>query len=1193
MPAPRSFTRKHRSGFALLITITLLAFLVLLLVSLAALTRVETQVASNNRQLSQARQNALLGLNIALGRLQALAGPDQRITATADLIAGAHHDKRRWTGVWKSTGASPSPEWLVSSATPAAATGTASVTSALPATGTVPLLSGCSVDIATPGNAVAVPTQAIITDSAPGLTGPRTVGNFAYWVGDEGVKAKASLIDPWENPSPATLNATVPPTTPAQAGAYRFVNAQRFGIESMDTHLAGSPLSTAYPAGSSVLHRILDLGQLPFANTSPASQALLGVAVKNRFHDLTAVSRSVLADVARGGLKKDLTAWIADTASTTPRPSSPPAASDDYIAPGDPSDTAGYGLPKWELIRSYATTHAAGVALAPRPQTASRQGISPVLTYARMGYNLTLPPGGGGIYRINIMPVIALWNPYNVPLQAGANASNTYEFCVKYKPTVFVRPGGVVTRDGVRLKLVFSTPDPPVAMGQPDVFYLGTIQIQGIEAGPLGPANTFASYAVGSSPQLSNSSSPSPVFWRFKVRLSRDLAPGESRLFTVSDASDETQYVAGQSELSDAALAVSNSVFLPSATPLNAYQQSDTARVFWNTEPNIGGTDFSIQPDAAMMEFRLTKPVPAGETNLAAIDAFLGNPDNTYQAVLGNAAGWRPDTRPVMNPPEIYPPFNNGTVLAYQRIELLMSENYDQFVSGFNGGDGRLNPGAGTPRWLAQLNPQAAVVLRKSSASTSPNTPFPEAVITPSYSTQRYIKAEASDPVTYRHIPIPDADGTNVSAGTRIDTPGAPQNVVLREFQSPSTPLFSLGQLQHANVSLLNLNPAYAIGNSLPNLHVPRTATQSAPLPRDTFNTYDPDNTYPGFPDSGTFRHIYDLSYLLNQALWDGCFFSTVPPSLTAGEVLDPDYHLPNARHRFYWRDGGPDAAGFAALKTTAGAASRLLLNGGFNVNSTSEQAWRALLSSHNNLASDPSDPAKKHPFSRLVSPVDPALPNTAWLGYRILSDAQIDALARAIVVEVRKRGPFLSLADFVNRRLVADETGLMGALQAAIDATSGAGAINNLATFTDNSTRMMLYPQSISQASEPERTEQQRIFKGSSSTTLPSASAASSRAAFAPGYLTQADLLNALGPVLAARSDTFRIRAYGDVVEPATGNTAPEARAWCEALVQRMPDYVDSSLDPSSPPPAASASDTFGRRFKIVSFRWLSPDDL
>ncbi|MFH1496886.1 MAG: hypothetical protein ABII82_03575, partial [Verrucomicrobiota bacterium] len=69
-------TRPRRGGFALLITITLVAFLVLILVTLASLTRVETQVATNSQQLDKARQNALMALNIAIGQLQKHTGPD-------------------------------------------------------------------------------------------------------------------------------------------------------------------------------------------------------------------------------------------------------------------------------------------------------------------------------------------------------------------------------------------------------------------------------------------------------------------------------------------------------------------------------------------------------------------------------------------------------------------------------------------------------------------------------------------------------------------------------------------------------------------------------------------------------------------------------------------------------------------------------------------------------------------------------------------------------------------------------------------------------------------------------------------------------------------------------------------------------------------------------------------------------------
>jgi hypothetical protein len=93
-------------------------------------------------------------------------------------------------------------------------------------------------------------------------------------------------------------------------------------------------------------------------------------------------------------------------------------------------------------------------------------------------------------------------------------------------------------------------------------------------------------------------------------------------------------------------------------------------------------------------------------------------------------------------------------------------------------------------------------------------------------------------------------------------------------------------------------------------------------------------------------------------------------------------------------------------------------------------------------------------------------------------------------------------------------------------------------------------------------------------------------------GYLLQGDILQCLAPIMQVRSDYFRIRTCGEALDK-SGKVL--AKAWCEAFIQRMPDYVDSADKPETKflELRSDVNTDFGRRFKLVSFRWLNPSEI
>lgn len=204
---------------------------------------------------------------------------------------------------------------------------------------------------------------------------------------------------------------------------------------------------------------------------------------------------------------------------------------------------------------------------------------------------------------------------------------------------------------------------------------------------------------------------------------------------------------------------------------------------------------------------------------------------------------------------------------------------------------------------------------------------------------------------------------------------------------------------------------------------------------------------------------------------------------------------------------------------------------------------------------------------SSAAAGADPA--DAYWLGLREYSEAELRILARNIVKQVRARGPFLSLADFVNHQLGSGPAAQRGALQQAIDDSNlnAAPAADANAGYDITSNQVSGYNHANPEAGAGPS------YQG------------------APGFLSQEDLLGVLGNAATARSDTFTIRGYGEAPDPSGVRVL--SRATCEAVAQRFPEWIDPKNPAATSPPSSQANQSFGRRFSIISFRWLAADEI
>ncbi len=485
------------------------------------------------------------------------------------------------------------------------------------------------------------------------------------------------------------------------------------------------------------------------------------------------------------------------------------------------------------------------------------------------------------------------------------------------------------------------------------------------------------------------------------------------------------------------------------------------------------------------------------------------------------------------------------------------------------------------------------------------------------------------------------------------------QDVVLFDLPSEDYGVLSVAKLRHAMLSPYSWMPSYVVGHSLRNLHAPSDHsahndavsdyTRAIPATRwdyliggskDSGLSHGP---YAKVIDSQGLLQIgnqavtrsvdgtslssrdevlaYDVAYEVNQNLWDRFFISGMP--LTSGTQSfdwDPDNGKDfwNTRYQYNYGCGigildakslvtGSDGVNNAFWRNAEWVKNKAA----FNINSTSVGAWAAFLSGTLGEAR----PLKSGElggdvisFARHSNPqeaVDTAGADPdkagAWVGARKLTDDEVRGLAETIVAEVKKRGPFVSLADFINRRLgdSNDQASHMGALDAAINKSGLNANFEKNAKYQTTSVNVGTRTDAPDNNLDSFKNSYRYRDSGGQYTSMQPVS----QAWGLPGFLTQGDLLEPLAPAMTVRGDTFTVRAYGE----SSDNGEVKARSWLEVTVERAPQYVDASGNSPGDIPliiqqatgqylGGSLTETnkrFGRQFVITSMRWLSPDEI
>lgn len=1155
IPFVRSRSSRDPRGFALVVTLSLMILLTVIAVGLLSLSSISLRSSSQGQAMQTAQANARLALMLALGDLQKSLGPDARMTARAETLAKdtrlgatvpANTPKAWWLGASHTDGTTPAGsganepvKWLIS--------GLKDGLLASTLTNPVDMIKGGSLDLDKFTGGAPIQAGRVLIKNAAG----KVTGSYAYFVDDDGMKAKLAASHPdVRNDSPLNLAGGVLP------GTYPISRLQ---------NLTGS--------GTGDVTLVQKLG-------SAKDLELIGVSkeiAREKFFGYTTRSRGVLSDTRSGGLKKDLTIAfetpaIFDKVFPKANPEKFIVMASDKLSQASELKTNGYI--NWAIFRDYYNLKKSIQSLGGTPY------LEPSF-FSNTGFSKPLTPTNPPFYTGALGPHQMLGTgqhpgmPYGTNYTAATSPVKGRKFLQYQSNPVFPlmlelwqkswlgttakqdnKPGefGELLPNQLQTNVqVFTSHYNPYNIG---LFMMGDGADRGPRVVKYPQVIMDVRDATGTIfAKLDNAGAQVPLTRDDLATMLPKLTAHVGKAMILEPGHS---HVMGFGQNRSKGKSSDNNIYVDTVKDIVTKSAFDTRLL---KMPSMGGAKYSVVTEFAMREAAFGHGVDFSTPD-TGFDPELCQ---IFYAFLASDAIEPFDLSPEKRPGKIFRESlsrdemtsNNANVV---QIALRTTNELNRGLRPMV--DANIRAQFNNPRWDSKLNlPGLAAYSYKFTADETNLAPK-----------QLDVKPAADGIRGYSYW------GSGRQAGDGHD------RVIL--FDVPRRDLLSLGQLQHAAAGRFSYEPSYVVGNSYAN---PRIS-----LPDWKESTTDSFSTASRGLEQwriGSNFNLYDASYLVNEVLWDSYTFTTIPQTadnfggedVTVGDIpalLTRTKHLPNPRFIPYEPDGSKFTADNlrAPGNETSGSffhnAGHLMVDGPFNVNSTSVDAWEAFLTGTLNL------PVRKVSESGVITGYEnvegvryprasapmgegmktASLDENYWTGFRELTDAEVRKLATEIVSEIKERGPFLTLGAFINRKLGTDENAKSGALQAALD--------NSVNKDLDS------FYQSDADGS-----------------TIPNIPANGNQGSGFPGQLLQGDVLQALGPYMTVRSDTFTIRGYG---EARNASNQVTAKAYCEAVVQRMPDPVKSGNTANSPLAELTLpTSPFGRQFSIVSFRWLNESEI